>query len=282
MTSEDEFTRRLMGFGLIEKEAQCYFYLLKYGPKTPSALAKSLHTYREDMHRTLNSLIEKGMVRPSLDSPTIYAAVELEMALDSAIKKHETELREMEQRKQELAELSRQQQFRPSDEVSTFKMVKTIKDLVAASITSVISVNEELLYVVPDHMLVIASQFGINAEVKNLVDNGGVARGISDITYSSIDAAQEILDIGEDLRHFDRYVGVYFSVLDRRLCFHSIHNAERITLNEPIAVLWAEDKMYAQYLTATFELLWKQAIPAKERIRELLKKGPPTVDQQRA
>ncbi|MGZ4849284.1 MAG: helix-turn-helix domain-containing protein, partial [Halobacteriota archaeon] len=43
-----------MGFGLNEKEAQCYFYLLKYGPKTPSPLAKSLHTYREDMHRTLN------------------------------------------------------------------------------------------------------------------------------------------------------------------------------------------------------------------------------------
>ncbi len=71
--SEDEFTHRLMDFGLTEKEAQCYFYLLKYGPKTPSPLAKSLHTYREDVHRTLTSLIEKGMVRASLDSPTVYA-----------------------------------------------------------------------------------------------------------------------------------------------------------------------------------------------------------------
>ncbi|MGZ7132938.1 MAG: helix-turn-helix domain-containing protein, partial [Halobacteriota archaeon] len=77
MTDEDEFITRLMGFGLTEKEAQCYFHLLKYGPKTPSPLAKSLHTYREDMHRTLNSLVDKGMVRPSLDSPTIYTAVEL-------------------------------------------------------------------------------------------------------------------------------------------------------------------------------------------------------------
>ncbi len=60
MSSEDEFTRRLTGFGLTEKEAQCYFYPLRYGPKTPSPLAKSLHTYREDVHRTLNSLIDKG------------------------------------------------------------------------------------------------------------------------------------------------------------------------------------------------------------------------------
>lgn len=34
MTTDDEFTRRLIGFGLNEKEAQTYLYLLKYGPKT--------------------------------------------------------------------------------------------------------------------------------------------------------------------------------------------------------------------------------------------------------
>ncbi|MGZ4911444.1 MAG: TrmB family transcriptional regulator, partial [Halobacteriota archaeon] len=101
MSSEDEFITRLMGFGLTEKEAQCYFYLLKFGPKTPSPLAKSLKTYREDVHRTLTTLIDKGMVRPSLDSPTMYTAVELDSALDSALKQHETELREMEMRKRE-------------------------------------------------------------------------------------------------------------------------------------------------------------------------------------
>jgi glycine/D-amino acid oxidase-like deaminating enzyme len=60
MTTDDAFTTRLIGFGLNEKEAQTYLHLLKYGPKTPSPLAKSLHTYREDVHRTLTSLIDKG------------------------------------------------------------------------------------------------------------------------------------------------------------------------------------------------------------------------------
>jgi sugar-specific transcriptional regulator TrmB len=83
---------------LSEKEAQLYLHLLKYGPKTPSPLAKSLKTYREDVHRTLTSLIEKGMVRPSLDSPTMYAAVDLDTALQAALKKHESELREMQAR----------------------------------------------------------------------------------------------------------------------------------------------------------------------------------------
>ena len=87
MTSDDEFTSRLIGFGLSEKEAQLYLHLLKYGPKSPSPIAKSLKTYREDVHRTLTSLIEKGMVRPSLDAPTIYAAVDLDAALEAAVEK---------------------------------------------------------------------------------------------------------------------------------------------------------------------------------------------------
>jgi hypothetical protein len=39
----------------------------------------------------------------------VYAAVELDIALNAALKKHETELREMESRKQEQQELSKQQ-----------------------------------------------------------------------------------------------------------------------------------------------------------------------------
>jgi sugar-specific transcriptional regulator TrmB len=69
-------------------------------------------------------MIEKGMVRPSLDSPTVYAAVDLNAALDAALKKQQSELRQMERRKRELQELSKQQRFRPPDEVSTFKIIK--------------------------------------------------------------------------------------------------------------------------------------------------------------
>ncbi len=154
MDDDAAFTSRLIGFGLSEKEARLYLHLLKYGPKTPSPLAKSLKTYREDVHRGLSSLIEKGMVRPSLDSPTIYAAVDLDAALDSAVKKQESELREMEARKRELQELSKQQRFRPSDEVTTFKIIKSVKELVAATATLVSYAKNTFLYVVPAEMLV--------------------------------------------------------------------------------------------------------------------------------
>jgi len=276
MDDESEFITRLIGFGLSEKEARTYLYLLKYGPKTPSPLAKSLKTYREDVHRTLTELIEKGMVRPSLDSPTLYSAVDLEKALEAALKKQQSELREMDERRQELQELSKRQRFHSTDEVSTFKIIKSVKELVADTIGLVASVKEGFLYVVPADMLVITSLFGINAEAKKVIEGGGSVRGITEISYADITPAQEVLDIGEDLRHYDAYGGVFFAVVDRKHCVSAINvDINRISLNEPISLLWADDPKYAEYLTATFEMLWEQSIPAAERIQKLVADGPP-------
>jgi sugar-specific transcriptional regulator TrmB len=276
MDDDAAFVTRLIGFGLSEKEAKTYLHLLKYGPKTPSPLAKSLKTYREDVHRTLTELIEKGMVRPSLDAPTLYTAVDLNTALDAALKKQESELREMEARKRELQELSKQQRFQPSDEVSTFKIIKSVKELVAATINLVDSAKNGYLYVVPADMLVITSLFGINAEAKKILEQGASVRGITDIRYAEIASAQEQVDIGVDLKHFDNYEGLYFAVVDRKHCISAINvDINRISLNEPISMLWTDDPTYADYLTATFEVLWAQAIPAAEHIQELSAQGPP-------
>jgi sugar-specific transcriptional regulator TrmB len=276
MATDDEFISRLIGFGLSEKEAETYLYLLKYGPKTPTPLAKSLKTYREDVHRTLASLITKGMVRPSLGSPTVYAAVDLDTALEAALKRQESELREMDVRKRELQELAKAQRFRAPDDIATFKIIKSIKELIAATITLTSAAKNGFFYVVPTDMLVIASLFGINAEAKKIIECGGHIRGITDIRYADIAPVQEVLDIGEDVRHYDNYGGLYFAVVDRKHCVSAINaDISRIALNEPISMLWTDDPMYAEYLGATFDVLWENSVPAAERIQELRAQGPP-------
>jgi hypothetical protein len=65
------------------------------------------------------------MIRPSLDAPTVYVAVDLDTALDSAVKKHESEPREMQVRKLELQQLA-QEQFRLSDEVLRSRSSKVL------------------------------------------------------------------------------------------------------------------------------------------------------------
>lgn len=276
MKSDDAFITHLIGFGLTEKEAECYFYLLKYGPKTPSPLAKSLRTYREDVHRTLTTLIDKGMVRPSLDSPTLYTAVELETALQSALKKHESEMREMEQRKRQLEELARQQRFRPSDEVSTFKILKSAKEVLTVSLSALASAKKEWIAVVPPIATVFSSLFVIE-EDKEFIGRGGRIRIITDITYPYIESIREHLEAGMEVRHFEKYSGLLFFVFDEKICLNVINAADlkRVSLSELVSVLWTDDPAYAQYLISTFELLWEQAIPAEQRLQELLKQGPP-------
>jgi sugar-specific transcriptional regulator TrmB len=113
MTTHDEFAHRLIGFGLSEKEALVCLHLLKYSPNTQSQLAKALKTCREDVRRTLNSLIGKSMVRPSLDGSAVYTAVDLDAALDFALKKQQNELLEMEARKRELKNSQSNSGFAP-------------------------------------------------------------------------------------------------------------------------------------------------------------------------
>jgi sugar-specific transcriptional regulator TrmB len=274
MADDSEFITELIGFGLSEKEAQLYFHLLKYGPKPPSLLAKSLKTYREDVYRTITGLIDKGMVSPSLESPTVYTAVELNIALESTLKRHETELREMERRKQELQEITKQQHFRPSDEFSTFKILKSVGDGVTILLSTLSSTEKEWIAVVPPIGTVISSLYLLEDD-KKYIDRGGTIRFITDITYPYVEVIQQHLDLKMEVRHLDKYTGVLFLVFDRKISMSIINgDIDSISLNEPASLLWTDDPTYAEYLMSTFELLWKQAIPAARRIEELLKERP--------
>jgi hypothetical protein len=76
------------------------------------------------------------------------------------------------------------------------------------------------------------------------------------------------------VRHIDPH-GVMFVVFGRKSNMTAISNPARVSLSSSMAALWTDDPTYAEYLAATFEMLWKQSDLAEERIQELLKQGPP-------
>jgi hypothetical protein len=160
--------------------------------------------------------------------------------------------------------------------VSAFKIIKSIKEFVVAMLPILDSMQEDWVIVVPSSAAVVASQFGVNEAAYQFIDRGGTVRVIlNDIICPIIETVQEIMDNGEDVRHFG-HEGIIFTIFDEKICISAISaDVTRVALNEPIAALWTDDPTYARYLMSTFEALWEQSTPAADRIKELLKRGPP-------
>jgi sugar-specific transcriptional regulator TrmB len=220
------------------------------------------------------------MVRPSLNSPTVYAAVDLNVAISTVLKKQQSELREMEVRKRELQELATHQQLQPTDEVASFKILKSIKEVIGTALPVILSAKEEFLWLSNREGIEFGEVFGIVEAEREFIERGGQCRGIADVTYRVVDIIRHHLDIGADVRHLADYYGAYYGVFDKKYCFSAINiDINHLKLDEPLSMLYTSDPVFANYLMSTFDTLWKQAVPAEERIQELLEQGPPQADR---
>ena len=163
--------------------------------------------------------------------------------------------------------------------MSTFKIIKSLKELLTTMLPIVSSLENEWDMFVPENAVIFASQFGINPYTKEFIDRGGKVRIlVTDFSYAVIPIIQELIDMGAEVRCFGQE-GVIFTVFDKKIGLSGINwEVTRLSLDQPLAALWTDDSTYAQYLTSMFELLWKQSVPAEERIQELLEQGPPKSD----
>jgi hypothetical protein len=107
------------------------------------------------------------------------------------------------------------------------------------------------------------------------IQKGGYIRGVSDISNPYIDAVREHLDIGQSMCHSEKYQGVFIVVGGKRKSISSISvDGESLSIDTPVVALWSDNPTYAEYLMSTFEIAWEQAVPAAQRIEEMLNEGP--------
>ncbi len=157
-------------------------------------------------------------------------------------------------------------------------IIASVTDALAVCSHIIESANNEVIYLSPPSLLVLASHFGLREKTKLFIQKEGRVRGIADFSYSYIDEMRENLDIGVDVRYFPQYQGIFMLVGDRRESISSLSiDVERLSTNTPVVALWSDNPTYAEYLTSTFETVWEQSIPAAQRIEELLKKEPAQV-----
>jgi sugar-specific transcriptional regulator TrmB/pimeloyl-ACP methyl ester carboxylesterase len=94
----------LLEYGLTNKEADIYIFLAKNVILTGGEISKRTKIARSLVYRILKNLQTKGLVEPTLESPTRFVAVPFDKALDLIIKTKKQEAFKVEREKQDLLE----------------------------------------------------------------------------------------------------------------------------------------------------------------------------------
>jgi hypothetical protein len=157
-------------------------------------------------------------------------------------------------------------------------IITSVTDALAICSSIIESANNEVAYLSPPSLLLLASQFSLSEKTKTFIERGGRTRGIADFSHPYIKEIRDSLDNGEDVRYFPQYQGIFMLVGDKTESISSMNvDAESLSVDTPVVALWSNDATYAEYLLSTFEITWEQAVPAAQRIEELLKEGSPGI-----
>jgi len=76
--------------------------------------------------------------------------------------------------------------------------------------------ENEVVYISPQSLLVLASQFSLTERTKAFIEKGGRMRGITDISYPYIEEIRNFLDNGVDVSHFHKYLRTFVLVEVRK------------------------------------------------------------------
>jgi len=148
-------------------------------------------------------------------------------------------------------------------------IIESLRDALAVGSNIIESAEKEVLWLLEPGILALAFQFSIPKKSKILIEKGGHVQGITKISGTSLDIVRKLLDNGEELRHIDQYQGAFMLIGDKKESISSINVNTEFSLDDPIVAFWTDDQAYADFLTATFEAAWNEAVDAEKRIQEL-------------
>jgi hypothetical protein len=149
-------------------------------------------------------------------------------------------------------------------------IINSVKDALAVGSSIIESAKNEIVWLLPPEMLIFSDQFGLTNKCQTLIENGGRVRGITKITSVYSKVIQRLVDIGEEIRHVDRYQGAFMVVGDKKESISSIYlDLEGLSLDDALRAFWTDNQSYTDYLMSTFDFEWNGALDAKKILLEL-------------
>ncbi len=155
-------------------------------------------------------------------------------------------------------------------------VINSVQDALAAALQILESAQEEVVWLIPASVNSLSLAYGGVEKVRAFTQQGGVSRGVVQVSPANVKEIQLVWDAGEDIRHSDEVHEVFMYVGDRQHSISSLNTGvTEYTLDTPVTAFWSEDPTYAAYLLTSFENAWAHAVPAEKRIQELLEQASP-------
>ncbi|MGZ4932677.1 MAG: hypothetical protein ACXV5P_10115 [Halobacteriota archaeon] len=153
-------------------------------------------------------------------------------------------------------------------------VIHNVKDVLAAALGILESEQKEVAWLIPPSVHSLATTIGFFEAMRTFVKQGGVSRGIVSVSRKNINEIRMSVESGEDIRHSDAVHELFMYVGDKKKSVSSINiGVKEYTLDTPVTAFWSESPTYAEYLLTSFENAWSSAVPAAQRIEELLAQG---------
>ena len=153
-------------------------------------------------------------------------------------------------------------------------VINSTEDAVAVILKILESAQHEIEFLSSPSFLSFAGTYDTTQSAKRFIEKDGVVRGIVPVSRANVEGVRMRLGIGEDLRHSDQLHELFMFVGDRKYSISTINiGIQEYTRDTPFTALWSESPAYAEFLLASFESAWAEAVPAAERIQELLEHG---------
>ena len=279
--SDESLINVLRKLGFPKREADVYLFLSKYGMKDVKSVSTHLKIERVQTYRTLKSLEDKGVVEATLETPTRFKAVPLEMLLDSHIKTRKTEVGKLESEKEEVITRWKNLTSKVTEYPVARYRVLTDQRRIMEEISDLIQeAQEELLHLT-------TSQSVVQEDIAGVLDaTMHAARKTSKIHFKMLATIskenREIVrrslkeisarNLNMEWRHVDISSRIYpqFIVKDAQEAILYVSREDNPSAaDQEQTGLWISSKMFTSALRESFMEMWRNATPAEDRIREL-------------
>ena len=277
---EENVKMVLKDFGITETEAEVYLFLAKHDALKGTEIARLIKKDKAQVYHILKSLETKGLVEPTLESPSRFAPVPFEKVIEATIRAKHEEAARIEKAKEELLSYWKNiSKTKPEIPIEKFVVIEGRHKVFSKISEMIAETKNQLSTITTVASLLQAEQFGLydvafNHPLKSKIQ----FRFLTEVSRRNLNGTKTFLKkiSGKGFSFRGRNPNLGQSLFPRmviRDCeealFFMTPRASSSAEENDYLCLWTNCRELVQAFSGVFEDLWRNSTDILKRIAEI-------------